>query len=253
MLNLIKAELYRTFRRKYTLVLLLGGAACAILVPLLFVSMRVTGVIAPETSASELVPICLAPLCTFAYFGICMLVDCVFSDEYKHTTLKNTVSYGVTRTRIYFAKLAAELVLALLEMVAVVGVFCVSCYLFLGTGTPEAFELGLRLSLQKVAQVFPIWLAGLAIANVFYFLTRGSAAVLGYLGVTLFIPVVISQFLTQAYVWAQKLVPYLMFTHIGTRPDFPEFRLDIPWIIGPVWMAVAVFAGFVLFRRKEIK
>lgn len=253
MLNYIRSELYRTFHRKYTWIILSAGAGAALLANILFVLMQAGGPLVEQVTAKELIPLSMGPASVFAYISICILTDCVFSDEYKSQTLKNTVSYGITRTTVYFGKLAVEFLLALLAMVVIFGVFVLSCCLMMGVGTPAEMLEAFRLFGMKLLQAFPIWLAGLAIANLFYFTFRGTAAALGYLAVILAVPMIIMEFLSRAFSWAAELIPYLMFTHIGSLPTTSSFQLDIPWIMGPAWAAAAVFLGFLLFCRREIK
>ena len=50
----------------------------------------------------------------------------IFSDEYKHQTLKNTVSYGISRVKIYLGKLISGLMAGVLVMTVTVAVTVVT-------------------------------------------------------------------------------------------------------------------------------
>ena len=52
-------------------------------------------------------------LLPFGYYATAVTGDIVFSEQYKHNTLKNEVAYGLPRLRIYFGKLLASTLLAL--------------------------------------------------------------------------------------------------------------------------------------------
>ncbi|MCI9413673.1 MAG: ABC transporter permease [Clostridiales bacterium] len=256
MLNYIRSELYRTFRRKYTFLMIGIPALLCIAANLMIFAMLHTGGTIHSTAESpvngDFMLNMLTPTIIFlVYFGVFLVVDCVFSDEHKNQTLKNVVSFGYTRTQIYFGKLITQLLLALLTMVIVFATFALSAFLLLGIGS-------LTETLQwygyQLLHAFPIWLAGLAIANMLYFTVKGSLVVPVYLGLVLFLPfLVLNQMAARLWPWFQKLLPYLMFNMLdGSNASGPEGLLW-PWVIGLGWTVLATAFGVILFRRREIK
>lgn len=59
-----------------------------------------------------------------------IVVDAVFSDEYKYGTLKNTISFGISRAEIYFGKLIVEIILMLVTIALVLVVYTASGLFF---------------------------------------------------------------------------------------------------------------------------
>ena len=103
MLNYISSELYKTFRRKYTKIALVVIALLCIagnaLVRLTFSMAGTLNSAYPFYLGIMLMPMCFALLT--------IVVDAVFSDEYKYGTLKNTISFGITSVKSAMARALA--------------------------------------------------------------------------------------------------------------------------------------------------
>ena len=56
----------------------------------------------------------------------------IFSEQYKYHTLKNEVSFGIPRTRIYLSRWAAVFLVMLLLYAVLVAVYTLSALLLLG-------------------------------------------------------------------------------------------------------------------------
>lgn len=126
MLNYISSELYKTFRRKYTKIALVVIALLCIagnaLVRLTFSMAGTLNSAYPFYLGIMLMPMCFALLT--------IVVDAVFSDEYKYGTLKNTISFGISRAEIYFGKLIVEIILMLVTIALVLVVYTASGLFF---------------------------------------------------------------------------------------------------------------------------
>ena len=101
MRNYLAAECYKTFHRKYFYIVL---AVCLglelVLLGGCWLTLSWGNPNVTFSSTAVLVPFLLG-------MGLCAPLitgDIVFSDQYKHNTLKNEVSYGVPRARIYLGK-----------------------------------------------------------------------------------------------------------------------------------------------------
>ena len=113
MLNYIRAELWKLRRRKYLWVLL------AVMLGLegLFAVMS-----AWHRDFSDLVELGAATMLLGLYLSI-FLADMVFSDQYKIGTLKNEISFGLPRRRIYLGKLCAALLTGLASCALLLGFY----------------------------------------------------------------------------------------------------------------------------------
>ena len=106
---------------------------------------------------------CLSLLIPFFSAGIYLAVivaDAVFSDQYKAGTLKNEVSYGLPRVRIYLGKLltaaAAGLLLVFLTLLA----YAVLCRLLIPAG-PEDWQA--VQTFCSACSPLPLWLGALSL------------------------------------------------------------------------------------------
>lgn len=265
MLNYISGELYKTFRRKYTKISL---AVIALLCIAGNALIRMTFSIAGKMNSAYpfYLGIMLMPMC-FAI--LTLVVDAVFSDEYKYGTLKNPISFGISRGEMYFGKLIVEIVLMLVAIALVLVVYTASALVFSQLGAHDAIEWqAVSLFLQKTALSLPLWLGMLGILNMLVFAFR-SNALFGMSAMLVFsFPGPVLGMLASLRPWLEaiyKLTISRQFSLLtggagfmiggpgpAARPVQPEI---IPWciLVGLSWFAVSSIAGYLLFRRREIK
>ena len=131
MLRSIRAEWYKAVRRPYFPILFLtctlltvGAVYCLYLI---------------KTQSPGITPIGLPFALSLSPLGMVLglwLVaiggDLVFSEQYKHHTLKNEVSFGIPRARIYLSRWAAVFLVMLLLYAVLVAVYALSALLLLG-------------------------------------------------------------------------------------------------------------------------
>ena len=140
MRNYLAAECYKTFRRKYFYIIL---AVCLGLEAVLLWGYWTTW----KWGNSNV-------------------------DFYKNNTLKNEVSYGLSRGRIYLGKLLVSTGIAVLAAVVMMGFYLGLCWvLFPHT---ELDGMAWQLIGYCLAGAFPLWLAAQAMVNTCYFLVRGT-------------------------------------------------------------------------------
>ena len=259
MLNYISSELYKTFRRKYTKISL---AVIALLCICGNALVRMTFSIAGRMDSSYpfYLGVMLMPMC-FAI--LTLVVDAVFSDEYKYGTLKNPISFGISRGEMYFGKLIVEIVIVACILV----VYTASALVFSQLGAHDPIEWqAVSLFLQKTALSLPLWLGMLGILNMLVFAFR-SNALFGMSAMLVFsFPGPVLGMLASLRPWLEaiyKLTISRQFSLLtggagfmiggpAARPVQPEI---IPWciLVGLSWFAVSSIAGYLLFRRREIK
>lgn len=102
------------------------------------------------------------------------LGDMVFSEQYKNNTLKNEVSYGLPRARIYLGKLAVAAVLGILMSLAVLVFYEGMCWLTLLPGEPGNAAKALEMVIYCTLAALPQWLGMLGVSIMAYFLVRSS-------------------------------------------------------------------------------
>ncbi len=261
MVNYINAECYKAFHRKYMylfLTVILGLVAAFMLL------LRVEGlrqsqtaegmIVIQRVSVSELLGILAMSLSTGLYF-LMIAADIVFSDQYKHNTLKNEVSYGLPRIRIYLGKLvSAALVAIALCAVLLGGYLLLSCILF-----PAGEEIveSLRAFGLWLLTAIPLWLGGLGLFILLQFVMKNTAATITYVMIVGFLGSGFMDLLTAfmpSLESAANLVRAISlntpFSLLGKRG--PEEVMGYAWALGSAWLGVSTLVGLACFRKKEI-
>ena len=133
MLNYIQAEFYKLLRRKYTY-LVPGGFL--VMEALLLASFAFHNSHSNPTPFGNAVSI----IASLGALGFCVCLfsaDIVFAGQYKNSTLKNEVSFGLSRTQIYLGKFIAQTLLSIAYLVVMMGFFLGACAIFLPLESSE--------------------------------------------------------------------------------------------------------------------
>ena len=251
MRNYLTAECYKTFHRKYfyiALAVCLGLELVLLWCCWLTMSWGNSGVSFATTAV--LVPLILS----VGLYAPLITGDIVFSDQYKNNTLKNEVSYGVPRARIYLGKLAVTALASVVAALVMLGLYLGGCWLLF----PHEAADGQTWQLigYCLAGAFPLWLAGLAVVNACYFLLNSNtiAAFLGVgiLGVLPSVLQVLGLLIHPAFEVIRQFTPAVMVDSLANMA-FQWDYVGLCWLSGLVWFVGATAVGLLAFRRKEIK
>ena len=259
MFNYIRAEFYKLLRRPYTYIAL--GIMLAL--EALFASMFVF-----HNSHSMATPFggAIVSIVELGTIGFCMCLitgDIVFAGQYKNSTLKNEVSFGLSRTRIYLGKLIAQALLSVLYLVVMMGFFLGLCAVCLPLESSAGFYSApdaLIIVGYFLAAGLPLWIGGQAVACMCQFLIGGDmAASFAYVGIVF----VLESFFEVAGLLIRGPVGELM---IKVVEYFPRPMLDAAasvvgdwgylgkaWLVGLFWLVACTAVGLSGFSRKEIK
>lgn len=255
MISYIHAEFYKVFRRKYTWI--------ALVVLLALESLLVAGWAFTNANGNHVDFYTGAGmLCMMLFFGfyaVLLTCDMVFASQYKYSTLKNEVSFGISRSRIYLGKFVVELALSLLFMVVMVGFYLGLCYLVLYRD-PEVDGVAMQIVGYCLLTALPLWAGVLACANACLFLIRSELwAAIASVGIFGVLPVVLDLAralfsTTGAYPVLQFLYQHMPTTIVDNAPSIVGgwAYCGQAWIVGAVWLAVFTAIGLIFFRKKEI-
>ena len=263
MVKYLNAECYKAFRRKYLylfLIVLLGLTGAFMLL------LRVEGMAQSQTgdgmimiqrvSVSELLGILTTALSVGLYFCL-IAADMVFSEQYKYNTLKNEVSYGLPRVRIYLGKLLSSALVAVVMCAALVGGYLLLSFAFF-PARDEMLGSSLRSFGLYLTVALPLWLGGLGFFIMLQFLLKGStAATVAYVMV---ISLLGGGFLELMSVFLPTLEPLnRLVTTLSLNTPFnlmrsqsPESLMGYAWALGLGWLAVSILVGLAAFQKKEI-
>ena len=164
-----RAELFKVLHRPYTylfLAVMLAGEA-------LLAALWASNVTSSNTiTFTDGAGILVMGLSMGLYCAI-VTGDMVFSDQFKNNTLKNEVSFGLPRGRIYLGKLLAACITAVC-LCAVMIVFYLGLCRVLLPGDPESNLATLKLVGYCLLVALPLWLGAQALVNLVFFLIKAG-------------------------------------------------------------------------------
>lgn len=248
MLDYIHGEFYKVIHRKYTWWFLLAMLAGAGLLVAGWAYTNANGNDVGFATGAGILGIML----TVGLYCTLITGDIVFSDQYKFNTLKNEVSYGVPRTRIYLGKLLVSCVVAIIACVIIIGFYLALCWVVLPHSAADG-EI-MKLLGFSVLNALPLWLGSQALVMLCLSFFKGSTvASFVFIGIIMGLPEIL------------KLMGLLIDPAIaGARAYLLTGPFDVQikgvdWgffgkscIIGAAWFAVTTFAGTFAFRKREI-
>lgn len=268
MVNSIQAEIYKLTRRPYFYVLNLCCAAFALLVIGCLAYIKYT---APANQDAVNFPFSMNILLLGMPVGLYLVAvggDAVFSEQYKYNTLKNEVSYGLTRVQVYLSRLVVTLLLMIVVFVVTIGVYLLASLVLLGIPSDEmammSFGMNAAQSVQMMLQMlgyyilasFPLWLGALSLAIACYFLIRGSnMAGIAFLALMVGVPAILNNLGKYVHPMFHSLY-HLTLDYMGGLVVSAE-RMDWAlmgrcWIIGLAWAVISTAVGLFFFSRREI-
>ncbi|MCI1982783.1 MAG: hypothetical protein LKJ45_06430 [Oscillospiraceae bacterium] len=238
MLKLIHADLYRVFHRFYfyTMMAALSGL-CILLVTVMKSNSFGTVSVAWKFFLSILIyPVFLLPMLTGISAG----------EENRNHTLKNTVSFGVSRPVLYLSKTVSTILLGVVLMAVVLGVYC--GFSFLTMTKDAAFSGGfIQDFAARVASVCLVYMAAIAISIFFTAIfRRNSLSIFLFYGVFFFTDSLFK------LLHLADLNIFLLKTQIFRIESVPVVQLFQPVLISLGTLAVFTVLGVAWFRRSDI-
>lgn len=242
MMKIINADLYKSFHRMYLYILMGSLAGAAILLNVLLASLKIP----LEGSFQLTVNFLIMPMLFLSMFA-----DIITAEENKEHTLKNTVSFGISRTQLYLGKVASTILVMAAVATVTLFAYLVSAFLLL---QPQKNHLDALLTdyALRIGAVFLLYIAAIIFATLLATMFKRNALfTFAYLG-GLFIPVYLCKLLKLANPVFGKIGIYLLANQANTIGAVAQSQL-----MTTVWIALAhitVFTAFdlVLFRRQEI-
>ena len=255
--NYIRAEFYKVFRRKYTWITLVIVLALEALLVSGWVFTNVHGNHVDFYSGATMA----VTLLSVGFCATLITGDMVFAGQYKNSTLKNEVSFGLNRARIYLGKLIVQTLLSVLYCVVMVAFYVGLCWLTLYRD-PVQDELAMQIVGYCLAVAFPLWIGVQALTCACMFLIKSElgGAFLS-VGIFMLLPNII-QIAALLAGLGRPVGDMLMavYNHMPTVMADTAKELvgdwaycGKAWIIGAVWLAAFTVIGLCGFQRKEIK
>ena len=281
MLNYIRAELYKVTHRLYTWIMLGLILLGEVFMFIIWFDQR------SYMTFYDAVHV-VGMMMILGFIATIFTCDIVFAGQHQNGTLKNEVSFGLSRAKIYWGKFIAMTILSLAAMVIALGVYLGVCRIILPDYAVNASWLpeynayaggGALTALEEIGLAvlteLPVWLGCQAVicaasfllnsaivANVTAFgVVIGSHFVVGFFGMLVGAGSPAGQLLYRIYLWLPYEILLAEYPGVGglvwmPDPTITQISWEMVargWIIGVFWLVFATALGLHLFRKKEIK
>ncbi|MBE6053845.1 MAG: hypothetical protein E7212_08005 [Clostridium sartagoforme] len=259
MINYIKSEIYKNLRLKENYITIIALMAFVIF---LNIVLHLFAKQYPDFSYAN-TSFAFSSLYTSLYVVIMfspLAVSLIFGQEYKNNTLKNTVSFGISRSIIYFSKLLITIVYALILGLLVVGAFIISAYLLLDNSGVEQ----LKLLIDSLIAGIPIFLFSITLAHSLYFnIEKEMNVITLWTIIIIIIPKLLNMIgrRSEFFRWLSNYMPWNIIQNITYNEATREMVLV--WttpngilrsiIVSAIGCVIFYFIGLEIFKKKEIK
>lgn len=267
MLRSIYAECYKVTHRLYFWACMAVAALCSfgVIFCLCLIKTQAPGTTTLDLAAAMNYTILGLPV---GLYLVIIGADMVFSEQYKYNTLKNEVSFGISRLRVYLSRWVAALLAMLLLYLVLAAAYVLFGAVLLGLPDPayslahyqstagERLIFGFYMLGVYSFAAFPLWLGGLSLSIACLFLiTNSTVASFTYVGILALLPGVleylglyVNSLFTPLY---HLTLTYYMDMLFTGSPGWAE--IGQCWLVGLGWTVVSTALGAALFARKEIK
>ncbi|HHD2752949.1 TPA: ABC transporter permease [Clostridium perfringens] len=251
MLNLIKAELYKTSRRPFLYITISLGFNLLIVVA----GVAISNMMRKTSTVMDFSPLAFTAINFIGAISFMMLVFMdVPMEEYKENTLKNLVSSTLSREKIYLGKYIAQVIIFLIMEIAAVITMIVTSYIF-GLVGPNGFSDFLDV-IYRLLVAFPIYLSALALYDLItVIIKKETLAVVIILGIVSGVPIVFS-ILDSLYGGVFTLIyPYLLFNPLKELVSIglTNSIIGTNIIVGIVNTIVFLILGVLVMKKQEVK
>lgn len=259
MLNYIRAEAYKLLRRPYTYI--------ALGVMLALEGLFVAG-FAFHNSHSFATPFggAIIVIVEMGVIGFCTCMltgDIVFAGQYKNSTLKNEVSFGLSRTQIYLGKFLAQTLLSMVYLLVMMAFFLGLCAICLPVESVAGFYSApeaLTIVGYFLAVGLPLWIGAQAALCMCLFLVNGEmASSFLYVGIVFVLETILDVVgllirggIGNLVLKVTEYFPVRMLNEAKSVVGDMAY-LGQAWIVGAFWVAASTAIGLYGFHKKEIK
>ena len=250
MVNYMRAEFYKVFHRRYTYIFLLVLLACE---GLLVAGWAFTNANGNDVGFDFGAGV-LAMMLSVGLYCTVLTGDLVFSDQYKFNTLKNEVSYGLSRLRIYLGKLLVSCITALVLCAVIIATYVGMCWVVLPHDVATVGQTLSNLGFCLLVAL-PVWLGCQALVMMFFFLLR-SNTVASFLivGVIMAVPQVLKLLGAMVHPVFRYAYNVMLTPVLDAAPNMVgDWRLvGFACAVGAGWFLMSTAIGVVIFRKREI-
>lgn len=192
---------------------------------------------------------------------VCLpLVSLIYGQEFKHQTLKNSISYGISRSQIYFGKFFMEVAISIVNLVCISLAYIISAYIML----ENSGVIYLNDLIRSIIACVPLFLVCVTVAHCLYFIFDSETTVgVSWVIIMIVIPKVLSMAGRKIDILG-KIASWMPWSIVGgSTYDEASKRMIMSWssqeglikcfIVGIVGTIIFYTLGNMLFKKREIK
>lgn len=257
MLNYIKSELYRIRTSRGTYVMFILFSVLVVLFNVMIYGFKVADNTFPygttkfslgmlSDSIQMLIIICL------------VIASVVFAGEFKNNTIKNVISFGISKTKMYIGKYIVTLLFAFILMPVIALVYALSAYLLLDNSGSQYLVAFIKAIVINI----PIYISCITLGMALFFAVQNE--VTGYwiwVTIIIIVPIVLAligmkvDLLTDIANWLPwRLVTAVDMTDTGFIYKWATFSGAVKSIVSGLGFSILFFIiGITSFRKTEIK
>lgn len=248
MLNYIRAELYRNFNRAYLWVFTGILVTLSLAVVILCKANNI-----PNISLIFLLDTSLLML-SVPVFLVAAMLDMVTAEEQKNQTMRNTITFGLSRHKIVLSKVITSVILALISAFIISIAFFGSGAVLFGLG--QDFSLKISNDLLRLLAALPLWIGAISVGT-FFAIVISNSTVFGfvYAGIFLMTSKVIqllSIIVSDKFNYIQNILITTQLSKLA-KPTATAHDITCSVLIGVMYTVIFTLLSILCFKNKEIK
>lgn len=259
MIASLKAEWYKLTHRAYPFIFLLLSMGCAVIIVL------VTKILLPMMEhfnmgydAGQVLDMGFYASSSIVWYLLIITEDIAFTSEYKYRTMKNVITRGENRTKLYLSRLIMACTVLTIGVVLVTVTYMISVKIFYGADPTLTLDGYVSLTKQVLCGLF-LWMGSQSLIHMMAFLIQNEMLWgCGYLAIFSFLPngvwILKSVFGENAALdlFSDALLTTQMTNLVNDGVQDAGTMLNC-FLMGAAYMAVTTVVGILFFRRKEVR
>lgn len=248
MLNYIKAEFYRNFSRAQLWVF--SGVIAAMALTL---NMLMSTGNAAKMDLGFLFEM-MTQMLILPIFLVATFIDITTAEESKNLTLKNAVSFGVSRSKIALSKVIVTVGISFISAFIIFTVFFGSGAIIFGTGE-GSLPIIADASLRILAAI-PLWIGAISVGTfIALFISNSTAAAFVYVGVFTMISAIVNlltMLVSDKFSYISEILITSQLANLK-QPNVGNDVLNKAVLIGIGYTILFTILSMLYIKRKEIK
>lgn len=253
MRNYLKAELFRNFNRIYLWGIIGAIMVCSILG---CCGLRYINGISDQNLTLEVVILIGINMISAYTYLMGLFTDLSIGEEFKNNTIKNIMSSGMSRSKIYVCKIIESMILMIICSVTVLVSTVIIGYFILGINSSESFIKVLQTCLMRGSSATLLWTGSIAFSGVLVIITgSGTIASLVYVGTFMTLENILMILGTYINPIFSTIKEYLISAQLGKLTVESNVSVEVlvtTGCIGLAYTVILTILGIKLLNKRDI-